>query len=94
MASAQRDAGPCCERRSRAGDPRRRLDAVARGAARLPAEAGFEVVGQAADGDELVALGVARQPDVAIDEGLRAARAIRERWPAVGILVLTQSRPS
>jgi DNA-binding NarL/FixJ family response regulator len=75
------------------------------GLARLLAEAGFEVVGQAADGDELVALVEAQQPDVAIvdirmppshtDEGLRAARVIRERWPAVGILVLSQfARPS
>jgi DNA-binding NarL/FixJ family response regulator len=75
------------------------------GLARLLAEAGFEVVGQAADGDELVALVGAQQPDVAIvdirmppshtDEGLRAARVIRERWPAVGILVLSQfARPS
>ena len=47
----------------------------------------------------------AHRPDVAIvdirmppthtDEGLRAARAIRERWPDVGILVLSQfARPS
>jgi DNA-binding NarL/FixJ family response regulator len=75
------------------------------GLARLLAEAGFEVVGQAADGDELVALVAAQQPDVAIvdirmppshtDEGLRAARIIRERWPSVGILVLSQfARPS
>jgi DNA-binding NarL/FixJ family response regulator len=75
------------------------------GLARLLTEAGFEVVGQAAEGDELVALVDAERPDVAIvdirmppthtDEGLRAARVIRERWPAVGILVLSQfARPS
>jgi DNA-binding NarL/FixJ family response regulator len=75
------------------------------GLARLLAEAGFDVVGQAADGDELVALVDAERPDVAIvdirmppthtDEGLRAARVIRARWPAVGILVLSQfARPS
>jgi DNA-binding NarL/FixJ family response regulator len=75
------------------------------GLARLLTEAGFDVVGQAADGDELVALVDAERPDVAIvdirmppthtDEGLRAARAIRERWPEVGILVLSQfARPS
>ena len=75
------------------------------GLARLLSEAGFEVVGQAADGDELLALVEAQQPDVAIvdirmppshtDEGLRAARVIRERWPGVGILVLSQfARPS
>jgi DNA-binding NarL/FixJ family response regulator len=75
------------------------------GLARLLTEAGFDVVGQAADGDELVALVDAERPDVAIvdirmppthtDEGLRAARAIRARWPEVGILVLSQfARPS
>jgi DNA-binding NarL/FixJ family response regulator len=75
------------------------------GLARLLAEAGFEVVGQAGEGDELVALVGAERPDVAIvdirmppthtDEGLRAARVIRERWPEVGILVLSQfARPS
>jgi DNA-binding NarL/FixJ family response regulator len=75
------------------------------GLARLLAEAGFEVVGLAADGDGLLALVEEQRPDVAIvdirmppthtDEGLRAARAIRERWPAVGILVLSQfARPS
>jgi DNA-binding NarL/FixJ family response regulator len=74
------------------------------GLARLLDEAGFEVVGLAADGDELLALVGARRPDVAIvdirmppthtDEGLRAAREIRARWPDVGILVLSQfARP-
>ena len=70
------------------------------GLARLLTEAGFEVVGLAADGDELLALVESTSPDVAIvdirmppthtDEGLRAAKVIRERWPAVGILVLSQ----
>jgi DNA-binding NarL/FixJ family response regulator len=75
------------------------------GLARLLDEAGFDVVGRAADGDELLALVGAHRPDVAIvdirmppthtDEGLQAARAIRERWPDVGILVLSQfARPS
>jgi len=75
------------------------------GLARLLTEAGFDVVGQASDGDELVTLVDAERPDVAIvdirmppthtDEGLRAARAIRARWPEVGILVLSQfARPS
>ncbi len=75
------------------------------GLARLLTEAGFDVVGQAADGDELLALVEEHRPDVAIidirmppthtDEGLRAARAIRERRPEVGILVLSQfARPS
>ena len=70
------------------------------GLARLLAEAGFEVVGLAADGDELLELVQRTNPDVAIvdirmppthtDEGLRAAKVIRERWPSVGILVLSQ----
>ncbi len=70
------------------------------GLARLLQEAGFEVVGLAADGDDLVELVRQTGPDVAIvdirmppthtDEGLRAARVIRERWPAIGLLVLSQ----
>lgn len=70
------------------------------GLARLLQEAGFEVVGLAADGDDLLELVQRTQPDVAIvdirmppthtDEGLRAARVIRERWPAIGLLVLSQ----
>ncbi len=70
------------------------------GLSRLLAEAGFEVVGQAADGEELLELVGRTNPDVAIvdirmppthtDEGLRAAKVIRERWPSVGILVLSQ----
>ena len=70
------------------------------GLARLLEEAGFEVVGLAADADELYALVEHSKPDVAIvdirmppthtDEGLRAAKLIRARWPQVGILVLSQ----
>jgi DNA-binding NarL/FixJ family response regulator len=74
------------------------------GVARLLAEAGFEVVGQAADADELLEQVDIHQPDVAVvdirmppgaDGGLRAAREIRSRDPAVGVLVLSQyARPS
>jgi DNA-binding NarL/FixJ family response regulator len=70
------------------------------GLARLLTEAGFDVVGLASDAVELLELVDRTRPDVAIidirmppthtDEGLRAAKTIRERWPAVGILVLSQ----
>jgi DNA-binding NarL/FixJ family response regulator len=70
------------------------------GLARLLGEAGFEVVGLAADADELLEAVERAQPDVAIvdirmppthtDEGLRAALEIRRRRPNTGILVLSQ----
>jgi DNA-binding NarL/FixJ family response regulator len=70
------------------------------GLARLLHEAGFEVVGLAADGDELLELVERTEPDVAIvdirmpptntDEGLRAAQEIRRRHPSTAILVLSQ----
>jgi DNA-binding NarL/FixJ family response regulator len=74
------------------------------GVARLLAEAGFDVVGQAADAEDLLEQVAAHQPDVAIvdirmppdtDGGLRAAREIRARHPDIGVLVLSQyARPS
>jgi len=70
------------------------------GVVRLLEEAGFKVVGQAGDGEELMRKARAHRPDVAIidirmppthtDEGLRAARAIREELPDTGVLVLSQ----
>ncbi len=70
------------------------------GLARLLQEAGFDVVGLATDGEELIELVEQTRPDVAIvdirmppthtDEGLRAAKVIRERWPAIGLMVLSQ----
>jgi len=58
------------------------------------------VVGEAGDGDDLVRKVRAHRPDVAIidirmppehvDEGLQAARAIRQELPDVGILLLSQ----
>jgi DNA-binding NarL/FixJ family response regulator len=70
------------------------------GLAALLGEAGFEVVGQAGDGEELVRLVRRFGPDVAIldirmppsytDEGLRAADEVRLLDPRVGILVLSQ----
>jgi serine/threonine-protein kinase PknK len=60
---------------------------------------GFTVVGQAGDGDELLALVEEHAPDLVLvdirmpptqtTEGLQAARTIRERWPRIGILVLS-----
>ena len=75
------------------------------GLVRLLAEAGFEVVGQAGDAEELTAAVTSARPDVAIvdirmppthtDEGLRAARELRARYPTMGVLVLSQYvRPS
>lgn len=75
------------------------------GLVRLLTEAGFEVAGQAGDADELLAVVALQQPDVAIvdirmppthtDEGLRAARELRVRYPSMGVLVLSQYvRPS
>ena len=70
------------------------------GLARLLTEAGLEIAGLAGDADELVLLVERERPDVAIvdirmppthtDEGLRAAKEIRARTPATGILVLSQ----
>jgi DNA-binding NarL/FixJ family response regulator len=70
------------------------------GLARLLEEAGFDVVGMAVDADELLQLVGRSQPDVVIvdirmppthtDEGLQAAKTIRQKWPAIGILVLSQ----
>jgi DNA-binding NarL/FixJ family response regulator len=70
------------------------------GLSRLLEEAGFEVVGLAADADQLLEVLERSQPDVVIvdirmppshtDEGLRAAKIIRQKWPEIGILVLSQ----
>jgi DNA-binding NarL/FixJ family response regulator len=70
------------------------------GAARLLEEAGFEVVAQAGDGEDLLRKVRAHKPDVAVvdirmppthvDEGLKAARIIRTELPDVGVLVLSQ----
>jgi DNA-binding NarL/FixJ family response regulator/class 3 adenylate cyclase len=70
------------------------------GIARLLAEAGLEVVGQAGTADELLLKVRSYSPDVAVvdirmpptqtDEGLRAAQEIRATYPDVGVLVLSQ----
>jgi DNA-binding NarL/FixJ family response regulator len=69
-------------------------------AVRLLEDAGFDVVAQSGDGDDLLRTVRAHRPDVAIvdirmpprhaDEGLRAARAIRAEHPGVGVLMLSQ----
>jgi DNA-binding NarL/FixJ family response regulator len=69
------------------------------GVASLLERSGFEVVGQAGDGEELLAVVREQEPDlVMVDirmppahetEGLEAARAIREEFPEAGILVLS-----
>jgi DNA-binding NarL/FixJ family response regulator len=61
---------------------------------------GFDVVAQAGDADDLTRKVGAHRPDVAVidirmpptntDDGLRAAVAIREAHPDVGVLVLSQ----
>ena len=69
------------------------------GLARLLADAGFDVVGKATDGPELLRAVRLTDPDVAIvdikmppthtDEGLVAAQEIRSSHPTVGVLVLS-----
>jgi DNA-binding NarL/FixJ family response regulator len=70
------------------------------GIARLLEDAGFEVVGQADDAEQLllkvrsyepaVAIVDIRMPPTHTDEGLRAAREIRASYPGTGVLVLSQ----
>jgi DNA-binding NarL/FixJ family response regulator len=70
------------------------------GLARLLDDAGFEVVAQCEDADDLLLKVRSYSPDVAIvdirlppthnDEGLRAALEIRAKHPSVGVLVLSQ----
>jgi DNA-binding NarL/FixJ family response regulator len=70
------------------------------GVALLLAEAGFDVVAQAGNAEDLIDAVAATSPEVAIvdlrmppthtDEGLKAALAIRVSHPKVGVLVLSQ----
>ncbi len=63
-------------------------------------EQGMEVVAQAEDGEGLLRIVAAHDPDVAIvdvrlpptftDEGLRAALEARRRHPGLGVLILSQ----
>jgi DNA-binding NarL/FixJ family response regulator len=69
------------------------------GLARLLTEAGFEVIGQSATADDLMLKVRSYKPDIAIvdirmppthtDEGLRAAKEIREKHPQTAVLVLS-----
>jgi DNA-binding NarL/FixJ family response regulator len=72
---------------------------VREGISSVLAEAGYDVVGRAGDATELTAAIRADAPDLAVIdirmppthtwEGLDAARAIREEFPSVGILLLS-----
>ena len=73
---------------------------IREGVAHLLTESGFEVVDQVGDADALLASVRDTRPDVALvdirmppthtDEGLRAAREIRSRYPETAVLVLSQ----
>ena len=70
------------------------------GVARLLTDAGFDVVATYGDAESLlmdletgsvdVCVLDIKMPPTFTDEGLRAAAAIRARWPRVGVLVLSQ----
>ena len=70
------------------------------GLARILTDGGFEVLAQARDADELLDAVRRHRPDVAVvdvrmppghsDEGARAAREIRDTWPEVRVLLLSQ----
>lgn len=73
---------------------------IREGVAHLLTESGLEVVDQVGDADALLSSVRDRRPDVALvdirmppthtDEGLRAARVIRSRYPETAVLVLSQ----
>jgi len=73
---------------------------VRKGVVTVLEEAGFEVVGEAADAPDLIRKARAHEPDVVIadiqmppgntDDGLRAAQQIRADQPDVGVLILSQ----
>jgi DNA-binding NarL/FixJ family response regulator len=68
--------------------------------ARLLADSGFEIVGQSGTADDLLLKVRSYKPDIAIvdirmpptqsDEGLRAAKGIRDKYPETAVLVLSQ----
>lgn len=65
----------------------------------LSAEPGIEVIGEASDGQEALALIERLQPDVVLMDiampnldGLAATGEIKRRWPSIQVLVLTMHR--
>jgi DNA-binding NarL/FixJ family response regulator len=70
------------------------------GISRLLIDAGIDVVAATGEAEEFLRLVDAQRPDVVVvdvrmpptfsDEGLRAALVVRQRWPEVGVLVLSQ----
>jgi len=70
------------------------------GMVRLLEEAGYDVVAQAGDADDLLRKALAHRPDVVVtdvqmpprheDDGLVAAMELRRRRPETGVLVLSQ----
>jgi DNA-binding NarL/FixJ family response regulator len=70
------------------------------GLTRLLVEAGHEVVAAEADAEMFLRAVAAHEPDAVVvdvrmpptftDEGLRAALVVRDRWPGIGVLVLSQ----
>jgi DNA-binding NarL/FixJ family response regulator len=73
---------------------------IREGTARLLEDVGFEVIGKVDDAQKLIRFVALEHPDVAIvdikmpptytDEGLVAAEEIRNSFPDVGVLVLSQ----
>lgn len=70
------------------------------GLSRILTDNRYEVVGTAETADDLLSLVEARRPEVVItdikmppdhtDEGLRAAETIKQRYPTIGVLILSQ----
>lgn len=72
---------------------------IRQGLARILAEGGFRVTAEARDAEELLTAVAAEPPHLAVvdirmppggNAGLTAALQIRERYPAVGVLVISQ----
>ena len=70
------------------------------GLTRLLVDAGLDVIAAVGDAEELITAVERHEPDLAVvdvrmpptntDDGIRAALQIRDRWPDIGILVLSQ----